>query len=145
MARHVSIHTIIKYLSKMSHQMWHNHPFSENNKPTKRAVVWRLWRGEAGQNLKRGLGDSRGLHKIGGVRNPLPTMPFVKHELKSLINEPACYKNPLYPSCIDLFLNNDASSLQRTLVVETEFSDFHKLVVAMIKSHILKQKPNNSM
>ena len=67
------------------------------------------------------------------------------YELKSLINEPTCYKNPLYPSCIDLFLNNDASSLQRTLVVETEFSDFHKLVVAMIKSHIPKQKPNNSM
>ena len=42
MARHVSIHTIIKYLSKMSHQMWHNHPFSENNKATKRAVGWRL-------------------------------------------------------------------------------------------------------
>ena len=38
------------------------------------------------------------------------------YELRSLINEPTCYKNPLNPSCIDLFLANNVNSFQKTFV-----------------------------
>ena len=60
----------------------------------------------------------------------------------SLISEPTCYKNPLNPSCIDLFLTNNVNSFQKTFVSETGLSDFHKLIGTMMKSHISKQKPN---
>ena len=32
------------------------------------------------------------------------------YELRSLISEPTCYKNPLNPSCKDLFLTNNVNS-----------------------------------
>ena len=61
-------------VSKIVHQMWCNHPFSQGNKTTKR-VVWvgigdnRERRGGSGQNLiKGGLGNIGSLHKIGGLR-----------------------------------------------------------------------------
>ena len=46
--------------------MWHNHPFSQRNKATKRLVGLRLM-GRVGQNLKKGgVRLYRGnLHKIG--------------------------------------------------------------------------------
>lgn len=44
----------------------------------------------------------------------------------SLINEPNCYKNPLNPSWIDLFFINNVNSFQKTFVLETDISDFHK-------------------
>ena len=59
-----------------------------------------------------------------------------------MINEPTCYKNPLNPSCIDLFLTNNVNSFQKTFVSETGLSDFHKLIGTMMNSHIPKQKPN---
>ena len=39
-----------------------------------------------------------------------------------------CFKNVSNPSCIDLFLTNSALSLQHTLTVSCELSDFNKLV-----------------
>ena len=64
------------------------------------------------------------------------------YELRSLVNERTCYKNPLNPSCIDLFLTNNVGSSQKPFVSETGFSHFHKLIGTMMKSHIPKQKPN---
>ena len=57
-------------------------------------------------------------------------------------NEPTCYKNPLNPSCIDLFFTNNVNSFQKTFVLETGLSDFRKLIGTMMKSHIPKQKSN---
>ena len=57
------------------------------------------------------------------------------YELRSLINEPTCYKNPLNSSCIDLFLTNNVNSFQKTFLSETGLSDFHKLIGTMKKSH----------
>ena len=64
------------------------------------------------------------------------------YELRSLINEPTCYKSPLNPSCVDLFLTNNVNSFQKTFVSETGLSDFHKPIGTMMKSRIPKQKPN---
>ena len=54
-----------------------------------------------------------------------------------MINEPTCYKNPLNPLCIDLLLTENVNSFQKTFV-----SDFHKLIDAMKKSRMPKEKPN---
>ena len=51
---------------------------------------------------------------------------YETYELKSLIYA-ACYKNSLNPSCIDLFLTNNAISFQKTFVMETRPPDFHRL------------------
>ena len=59
-------------LSKMAHQMWHDHSFSQRNKTTEISVVVVVGDREAsfgvGQNLKnRRVGNIGGLHKIGGL------------------------------------------------------------------------------
>ena len=56
--------------------MWRNHPFSQRNKATKRSSGSKgAFLVGSGQNLKMGwLGNMGGLHKLGGVTNPLPTV-----------------------------------------------------------------------
>ena len=60
-------------LSKITHLLWRDHPFSQRNKKTKAAMGWSLEAmGEGGLDKirKRGVGNI-------GVRNPLPTtQPF---------------------------------------------------------------------
>ena len=52
--------------------MWHDHIFSQKNKATKRAEA----SGEEDWKKieKRWVSNIGGLHKIAGVRNPLPTI-----------------------------------------------------------------------
>ena len=63
------------------------------------------------------------------------------YDLKSLIKEPTCYKNPNKPSCIDLILTNKPRSFQHSCVIETGFSDFHKMTVTAMKAFFEKLQP----
>ena len=63
------------------------------------------------------------------------------YNLFSLVKEPTCFKNPYNPSCIDLFLTNRPRSFQNTLTIETGISDFHKMVITVMKVFYKKQKP----
>ena len=56
------------------------------------------------------------------------------YNLSSLIRESSCYKNPENPSCIDLFLTNSPNSFQNSGVVETGLSDFHRMIVTVMKT-----------
>ena len=62
-------------------------------------------------------------------------------DLSSLIKVPTCYENPEKPSCIDLLLTNRPNSFQNSSVVETGLSDFHKMVVTVMKTTFEKLKP----
>ena len=62
------------------------------------------------------------------------------YHLKNLVNVPTCYKNPVKPSCIDLFLTNCSRSFQDTQVIETGLSDFHKMNITVLKMFFSKQK-----
>ena len=62
-------------------------------------------------------------------------------DFKNLVNEPTCYKNPENPSCIDLFLTNSPRSFQNTTTVCTGLSDFHKMIVTIMKISVPKNKP----
>ena len=62
------------------------------------------------------------------------------YHLKNLVNVPTCYKNPLKPSCIDLFLTNCSRSFKDTQVIETGLSDFHKMNITVLKMFFSKQK-----
>ena len=68
---------------------------------------------------------------------------FMKlYNLKNLIKEPTCYKNPDKPLCIDLILSNRSKSFHSPHIVETGISDFHKMIVSVMKIFFKKQKPN---
>ena len=54
--------------------------------------------------------------------------------LKRLGKDPTCFKNPNNPSCIDLFLTNVIRSFQEAQAFETGLSDFHNIVVTVLKS-----------
>ena len=54
-------------------------------------------------------------------------------KLKALNKESTCFKNYTRPSCIDLFVTNCSKSFESTLTIETSLSDFHKLIVIVLK------------
>ena len=58
-----------------------------------------------------------------------------------MINKPTCYKNPEKPSCIYLILTNCPRSFQNSCAIETGLSDFHKLVVTVMKTTYKKLQP----
>ena len=61
-------------------------------------------------------------------------------KLTSMINKPTCFKN-LEKLCIDLILTNCPRSFQNSCVIETGLSDFHKLVVTVVKTTYKKSQP----
>ena len=63
------------------------------------------------------------------------------HNLKTLIKQKTCFKNPENPTCIDLILTNSPRSFQNSNVFETGLSDFHKLTIAVLKQYFPKLKP----
>ena len=64
-----------------------------------------------------------------------------QYELKSLNKAPTCYKNIDNPSCIDLILTNSAKSFKSTCTIETDLSDFHKLVVTVLNEKHERMPP----
>ena len=60
---------------------------------------------------------------------------------KSLIKVPTCFKNPENPSCIDLILTNNPFSFQNSGAIETGLSDFHKMIVTVMKTTNQKLDP----
>ena len=62
------------------------------------------------------------------------------YNLKSLIREATCYKNPENPFCINLILTNRPCSFQNSDVFEAGLSDFHRMKIIM-KMHFQKLQP----
>ena len=63
------------------------------------------------------------------------------YNLKNLIKEPTCYKNPNKPSCIDVMLTNKPRSFKHSGVIETGLSDFHRMTVTVMKANFVKFQP----
>ena len=61
--------------------------------------------------------------------------------IRNLVKHPTCFKNLENPSCIDLLLTNKPLSFQNITVIETGLSDFHKMIVDVMKMHFPKMKP----
>ena len=60
---------------------------------------------------------------------------------KCLIKEPTCFKSNENPSKIDLFITNSSLSFQNTCAIDTGLSDFHRMIVTVMKNTIPKSKP----
>ena len=52
------------------------------------------------------------------------------------MKKPTCFKGSL--SCTDLIITNRKAYFQKTCILESGISDFHKLTVVSLKSQILK-------
>ena len=53
--------------------------------------------------------------------------------MKSLIRVPTYYKNPANTTCIDLILKNSNRSFENSCTIKTGLSDFHKMIVTVLK------------
>ena len=60
------------------------------------------------------------------------------YNLKSLIKQPTCYKNPDKPTCIDLISTNVPRMFQSTCVIETGLSDFHLMTLTVMRKTFKK-------
>ena len=56
------------------------------------------------------------------------------NNLKYIIKEPTCYKNPYNPTCIDLILTNCPKNFQELSTLETALSHFYEIVLTVFKS-----------
>ena len=68
-------------------------------------------------------------------------LTIITIDLRNLVNEPTCFKNPNNPSNINLILTNKPRSFQNTSAIETGLSDFHKLTVTVLKTNFAKLPP----
>ena len=64
------------------------------------------------------------------------------YNLKNLVQEATCFKNPLNPSSIDVILTNRPHSFQNTTTLECGLSDHHKMTITVLKTYVPKQTPN---
>jgi len=62
------------------------------------------------------------------------------HDAKSIVKVNTCFKSILNPSCIDLFITNKASSFQKTMAINNGLSDFHKMVITVLKTSFKKSQ-----
>ena len=53
------------------------------------------------------------------------------YNLKNLIDEATCYKNPNNPSSIDVILTNRKRSFHNSTAIETGLSDHHKMIITV--------------
>ena len=62
------------------------------------------------------------------------------YNLVNLVKDPTCYKSSR-PRCIDLILTNRKHSCTNTSTFETGLSDFHKMIITVLKGGFLKRGP----
>ena len=72
--------------------------------------------------------------------SPLKTFGAI-YKLRNLIKEPTWFQNPDNPTCTDLTLANKPLNFKSIYVIETELSDFFKMIVAVMKTDFPKRKP----
>ena len=67
---------------------------------------------------------------------------FLKiYNLRNLVKQNTCFKNPDKATCIDLILTDYPRSFQNTDTFLKGLSDFHKLTLTVLKQHFPKRKP----
>ena len=98
-----------------------------------------------GKNLDLLLGNYENIFLMGDFNADMENVNL-KHfcdlyNLKNLIKVPTGFKNPENPKCIDLMLTSSYRSFQNSCAIETGLSDFHKMIVTVMKAYFQKQKP----
>ena len=60
---------------------------------------------------------------------------------KNIVKEPTCYKSFSKPSCIDIIITYSSSSFKNTKAISTLLSDFHKMVITVLKQTFQRSSP----
>ena len=63
------------------------------------------------------------------------------NDSKNLVQQKTCSKITNNPSCIDLFGTNSPKSFQNTITFSSGLSDFHKMILTILKSFFSKVRP----
>ena len=63
------------------------------------------------------------------------------NDSKNLAEKETCFKSTNNPSCIDLFVTNSPRSFQNTITFASGLSDFHKMILTILKSTFPKVRP----
>ena len=75
------------------------------------------------------------------ITEPCMDSFLYQHDVTSLVKAKTCFKSITNPTCIELFLTNSSLSFQHIETVSTGLSDFHMLVVTVLKTCFSKKKP----
>ena len=75
------------------------------------------------------------------VHEPILSDFLITYGLKCIIKDKTCFKSLINPSTVDLFLTNSPKSFQNTCAVSTGISDFHKMIITVMKTTFEKAKP----
>ena len=59
---------------------------------------------------------------------------------KNLVKDNTCFENPKKPSCIDLIITSRPNCFQNSVTLETGLSDFHKMILTIMKAFYIKTK-----
>ena len=73
--------------------------------------------------------------------DPIKSEFLFKNDSKNLVQQKTCFKSTNNPSCIDLFVTNSPRSFQNTITLASGLSDFHKMILTILKSTFPKAKP----
>ena len=60
---------------------------------------------------------------------------------KNIVTEPTCFKSLGNPSCTDLVITNSSSNFQNAKAMTASLSDFHKMVVNVLKNTFHRSAP----
>ena len=72
--------------------------------------------------------------------DPIMSEFLIKNDAKNLVRGKNCFKNHVNPSCIDLFITNSSLSFQNTTTFASGLSDFHKMILTVLKTTFQKVK-----
>ena len=64
------------------------------------------------------------------------------YNLSNLIKVPTCYKSINNPTSIDVILTNKPKSFQSSSAFTSGLSDFHKLIITILKTEFVKLRPS---
>ena len=73
--------------------------------------------------------------------NPIMSEFLFNNDAKNLVEQKTCFKSTNNPSCIDLFVTNSPRSFQNTITLASGLSDFHKMILTILKSTFPKVRP----
>ena len=61
-----------------------------------------------------------------------------EYHAHNIVKDKTCFKSTSNPSCIDLFITNSPLRFHNTMAISTGLSDFHKMVVTVMKMKLKK-------
>ena len=70
-----------------------------------------------------------------------PSQFLFEMNAKNIAKEPTCFKSLSNPSCTDLVITNSSCNFQNTKAILTGLSDFHKMVISVLKHTFHRSAP----